>query len=270
MNTVRQPAVAGLFYPDNPQELSHAIDHYLAEARSELDTASSLPKAVIVPHAGYVYSASTAAKAYATLSQFAGQIKRVILLGPSHRVWLEGLAITDVERFRTPLGDVAVDQAAQQQLLQLSYVHCLAEAHWQEHSLEVQLPFLQSILRDFELVPLVFGDATAAQVADTLELLWGGDETVIVLSSDLSHYHDYQTARSMDQHTCDAIERLDDQALSYEQACGCTGIKGLLTAARRHQLQATTLGLCNSGDTAGNATKVVGYGSWAFSSPHVH
>ena len=264
MNTVRQPAVAGLFYPGSARELTSDITNYLREARSDSDRPAIAPKALIVPHAGYVYSGAVAARAYASLDPIAGYIERVLLIGPAHRVRLRGMAITDVQYFRTPLGDIPIDRSATGQLLSLPQVQVMDSAHWQEHSLEVQLPFLQMVLNSFSLIPIVVGDATAAEVDQALDMLWGGPETLIVVSSDLSHYHDYETAQYLDRSTCDAIEHFQSEHIDFTQACGSVGMKALLRVAKRKGMQVHTLGLCNSGDTSGEHQRVVGYGSWAF------
>ncbi len=262
MSDIREPAVAGLFYPEKPQELQQVINEFLDTAPHP---AVTRPKAIVVPHAGYVYSGSTAARAYATLENHARDIKRVVLLGPSHRVGFRGIAFCSADSYRTPLGLVRVDQSAFVAISNLPNVGLLDRAHAQEHSLEVQLPFLQSVLRDFRLVPLVVGDVDPADVARVLEKLWGGPETLIVISSDLSHYHDYVTAQELDGETCRAVESCQPEQIGYEQACGRIPLNGLLALARSRHLQVTTLGLCNSGDTAGDRSRVVGYGAWAFS-----
>ena len=267
MTLVRPPAVAGFFYPANARQLSDAVDGYLAEAG--ISDRARLPKAIIVPHAGYVYSAPIAAPAFAALHKVADQIRRVVLLGPAHRVRVRGLAAPRASAFRTPLGDIAIDQASITALSRLPQVELQDNAHRDEHCLEVQLPFLQRILHDFTLVPLVVGDATPDEVAEVLERLWGGPETLIVISSDLSHYHDYATAQRMDSSAATAIESLDLQGLDQEQACGRLPILGLLTAARRHGLAVERLDLRNSGDTAGPRDRVVGYGSWMLTERNV-
>jgi len=256
----RQPAVAGMFYPDNPAALRNMVQDFLENA----DASGPGPKAIIAPHAGYIYSGPIAASAYARLLPVRDRIKRVILLGPSHRVPLLGLATSSAEHFITPLGSVELDRDAIQTISGLAQVHKMDAAHAMEHSLEVHLPFLQMILSDFKLVPLVVGDATADQVDEVLEKLWGGEETLIVISSDLSHYHDYQTARKMDSRTSKAIESLNPEALGYEDACGRIPVSGLLRAAQKHKLHAQTLDLRNSGDTAGPRDQVVGYGAYVF------
>jgi AmmeMemoRadiSam system protein B/AmmeMemoRadiSam system protein A len=260
MTLVRPPAVAGFFYPANARQLSDAVDGYLAEAGNAGE--ARFPKAIIVPHAGYVYSAPIAAPAFAALRKAADQVRRVVLLGPAHRVHVRGLAAPRASAFRTPLGDIPTDQASIEALSKLPQVELHDNAHRDEHCLEVQLPFLQRILRDFTLVPLVVGDATPNEVAEVLERLWGGPETLIVISSDLSHYHDYATAQQMDSSAAAAIESFDLQGLDQDQACGRLPILGLLTVARRRGLAVKRLDLRNSGDTAGPRDRVVGYGSW--------
>ena len=263
MSGIRPAAVAGMFYPGNPAQLHEAIQEMLATA----SPGKSAPKAIIVPHAGYVYSGAIAASAYAQLATARHLIKRVVLLGPCHRVALSGLATTTADYFETPLGLVPVDRDAINRILPLPQVQEFDLTHQQEHSLEVQLPFLQEVLNEFTLVPLVVGDTSTADIHEVLEMLWGGDETLIVISSDLSHYHDYQTAQVMDQQTCKAIERLDGKAIQYDHACGRNPVSGLLHSAQKHHMKVTTLDLRNSGDTAGNKDQVVGYGAWMFEEP---
>jgi AmmeMemoRadiSam system protein B len=264
MSHVRSPAVAGMFYPESRQELQQSIDNYLQKASTDKHVTETQLKALIVPHAGYIYSGSTAAQAYANLALYADQISRVVLLGPAHRVYIQGIGISSAESFRTPLGDIPIDKNFQTLIEKNPYVQVSDNAHLQEHSLEVQLPFLQTVLGEFSLVPLVVGDVTAAQVEETLEQLWGGNETIIIISSDLSHFLSYDRAQRLDRKTCNAIEQLNPETISHEQACGGLAIKGLLHLAAQRHMQVSTLGLCNSGDTAGNHSSVVGYGSWAF------
>jgi len=263
MPHVRHSAVAGAFYPGQRQALVTTIAGLLATARLQADGAIAAPKALIVPHAGYVYSGLTAATAYAQLAAVRSTVRRVVLLGPVHRVAVQGLALAGASAFDTPLGPIGVDQTAEAVLAHLPQVVTSVAAHALEHSLEVQLPFLQTMLDDFKLVPLAVGDATPAEVAEVLEALWGGPETLIVISSDLSHFLPYHTAQAIDQDTVEHILNLDGP-LTHEQACGGTPISGLLLAAQRHHLQTHLLSLCNSGDTAGDRQRVVGYTSIAF------
>ena len=260
MPATRPAAVAGLFYPDNPAELKRTVAGLLADARGGASLPA--PKALIVPHAGYIYSGAVAASAYARLDGLRGRIRRVVLLGPTHRVAVRGLALPEAERFATPLGEIPLDRTGMQAIAGLPQVVRSAAAHQMEHSLEVQLPFLQQVLGDFQLLPLAVGDATAAEVAEVLESVWGGDETLIVISSDLSHFLPDALARQVDGTTVDAILALDSH-LSHEQACGATPINGLLLAARRHRLHPVALDVRNSSDTAGDPERVVGYAAFA-------
>ena len=260
MTTIRPPAVAGLFYPADTRQLTQDLQQLLAAAEPHELT----PKALIVPHAGYIYSGAIAATAYATLQPFAATIKRVILLGPTHRVAVHGLVLPGADIFDTPLGQVKLDTDAMQSIAHLPQVSINAEAHAMEHSLEVQLPFLQNVLAEFTLLPLAVGMASAEAVAEVLEHLWGGDETLIVISSDLSHYLPYVTAQQIDNTTVQSILQLQ-QPIAHEQACGGTPINGLIIAAKKHQLTPCLLDLRNSGDTAGTRDQVVGYAAIAFS-----
>ena len=258
MREAREPAVAGLFYPRAPAALRSTVEDFLKDQ----PRLATRPKALVVPHAGYIYSGPVAATAYAQLVKGRAEIRRVVLLGPSHRVAFRGLAVPSVDAFVSPLGTVTVDRAAVDKILHLPQVLVSDEAHLEEHSLEVHLPFLQIVLDEIALVPIVVGEASAAEVAAVLELLWGGDETLIVVSSDLSHYHDYATAQRLDRATTDAIEALR-RDIHPEQACGCRPLNGLLAAAATHELSVQTLDLRNSGDTAGTRDQVVGYGAYA-------
>ncbi len=260
MSVIRPAAVADMFYTGDPAQLRAEVQSMLAEA----SIVAPAPKAIIVPHAGYVYSGAIAASAFAQLIPAKGKIKRVVLLGPCHRVALSGLATSSADYFETPLGSIPIDHELSGKLVQLPQVQEFDQTHSEEHSLEVQLPFLQQTLGEFTLLPLVVGEASGTEVHEVLEAVWGGDETLIVISSDLSHYHDYITAQTMDATTCKAIENLDADHIHYEQACGRNPVLGLLLSARKHNLKVTTLDLRNSGDTAGSKDKVVGYGAWAF------
>ncbi len=257
---IRQPAVAGAFYPAEAAILRQSLAQLMQPPAS---MAGPRPKALIAPHAGYIYSGRVAGLAYARLAPFAEAIRRVVLLGPAHRAPVRGLALPEADRFLTPLGEVAIDQDAVRLVAGLKQVSVSAAAHAQEHSLEVQLPFLQNALGDFTLVPLAVGDATVEEVAEVLDVLWGGPETLIVVSSDLSHYLPYETAQKKDRDTVEKIlrgELLD----SFDQACGALPIDGLLQAARRHGLRPKLVSQCNSGDTAGDRRRVVGYAAIEF------
>lgn len=265
MSTVRTPAVAGMFYPGDAAELAHEVQHYLSAARRF----DFIPKALIVPHAGYVYSGPIAATAYRTLSPLATRIHRVILLGPTHRVAVRGLALPGVDAFDTPLGRVMLDTETAKAISKLRQVSINEEAHALEHSLEVQLPFLQSVLKDFTLLPLAVGMATADEVAEVLEAVWGGDETLIVISSDLSHYLPYAIAQRVDKVTAQSILELQ-QPIAHGQACGGTPVSGLILTAQHRHLIPHLLDLRNSGDTAGSHDAVVGYAAFAFTEEKGH
>jgi len=264
LTNVRQPAVAGQFYPADPRRLRTTVEDFLrkAQVNSDMPPAAALPRAIIAPHAGYPYSGPVAASVYAQLSVGRDVIRHVILLGPAHRVPVRGLAASSADAFATPLGEVPVDREAVERLLDLPQVILFDQAHAPEHSLEVHLPFLQITLDDFQLVPLVVGEAAPAAVAEVLEVFAGDDGALVVVSSDLSHFLDYESARRLDRQTSDAIEAL--QPLDAGQACGRHAINGLLQLARRCRWHARTLDLRNSGDTAGPRDQVVGYGAYRF------
>ena len=259
MTMIREPAVAGQFYPGEARILSATIQSLFEQVEAVEGPA---PKALIAPHAGYIYSGPVAASAYVRLRPYREQYTRVVLLGPCHRVAVSGLALSDVDAFRTPLGDVPLDKAAISGLTNIPGVCVFEATHQFEHSLEVHLPLLQSVIESFSLVPIVVGDAESDAVADVIDALWGGPETLIVVSSDLSHYLRYDDARLSDEATCRAIENFDVDGLDHRAACGVTPVSGLLLAANRRGMQITTLDLRNSGDTAGDKRRVVGYGAW--------
>jgi hypothetical protein len=266
----RPPAVAGTFYPNGSDELRRMVRSFLNNAQGGESTTT--PKAMIAPHAGYIFSGPIAASAYAHIATLKGTVERVILIGPSHRVALSGLATSSAAAFETPVGSVELDRDAINTILDLPQVHLIDEAHAREHSLEVHLPFLIEMLGlgSFKLVPLAMGNVSSEQIAEVFEALWGGRETLIVVSSDLSHYHDYDTANQLDSATSRAIEALAPNDINAEQACGRPAIQALLIEAQRHGLSATTVDQRNSGDTAGKAMRlqgrneVVGYGAWIF------
>jgi len=261
---VRPAAVAGSFYPENPELLRTQISSYLQEAQAT----AIRPKALIVPHAGYIYSGPIAANGYATLTNHSESYSRVVLVGPSHRVPFRGVATSSATHFSTPLGSIPLDVQAIRELERSGTIVQLDEAHALEHSLEVQLPFLQETLNQFSLIPLVVGDTSPEQLAELLDTLWDGPQTLIVISSDLSHYHDYKAAQKMDLATAEAISSLTPSAIGYDDACGRTGVNALLILAKRKRLEVKTLDLRNSGDTAGSRDQVVGYGSWAMVAPN--
>jgi AmmeMemoRadiSam system protein B len=255
----RPAAVAGTFYPLDADELRAQVEQFLANAKIADQT---VPKAIVAPHAGYIYSGPIAASVYQRLRPAAARIRRVVLLGPSHRVAFRGLAAGSWAAFETPLGQIPVDQATLRELQDEGLIGELDEAHRWEHSLEVQLPFLQSVLEDFQLLPLVVGDASAEQVGRVLERLWTGPKTLVVVSSDLSHYHSYAEAQRLDAATSEAVESLDYGRIDWEDACGRAPLSGLLWLAQRRGLKARTVDLRNSGDTAGDRNSVVGYGAY--------
>lgn len=267
---IRPPAVASMFYPGGATELRKAVQNYLSNADTEEDV-SQLKKeeiaelrTLIVPHAGYIYSGKIAASAYRLLEQNQNQFKRVLLLGPAHRVWLEGAAFPEADAFETPLGEIALDKELKEKILaEFSWISVSDKAHAEEHCLEVQLPFLQETLGEFKLLPLVVGDAKTELLAALIQQFSEDTETLIVISTDLSHFHDYQTAREIDARTANAIELLEQNRISTEDACGAYPLRGALLAASQNQWNVHRLGLCNSGDTAGDRGRVVGYGAWA-------
>ncbi len=263
--TQRPPAVAGMFYPGDAAALRDELATCLAVAPAPTP-GPGLLKALIVPHAGYVYSGGTAGKGYALLAPIAERIRRVVLLGPCHRVAVNGLAAPTVQAFATPLGSIPLDRAALDSLRDLPQVVANDAAHAQEHSLEVQLPFLQTVLRDFKLVPLAVGHTGAREVAQVIARLWGGAETLILISSDLSHFHGYAEARRIDGDTASQILSLD-QLTSFDQACGALPINGLLAVAAARGLKIERVAQCNSGDTAGDKSRVVGYATFALYEP---
>jgi len=263
-NTSRPPAVAGLFYPDDAHELRAVVSGYLRQHSSAATAAP--PKALIVPHAGYIYSGGIAAAAYATVASLRQTIRRIVLVGPSHRVYLRGMAVPAAGSFATPLGNVAIDQTLKASLLQSRAVVESDTPHAQEHCLEVQLPFLQLLFDDFTLLPVVLGAVAPEQVAAALAQVWGDAATLVLVSSDLSHYHSYAQARQIDAATIAAILRRET-TLAGEQACGAVGINGLLHLASQRQLLVAEIARCNSGDTAGDRSRVVGYGAFAIHEP---
>lgn len=252
----RSPAVAGLFYPADPAALGAAVADYLRAARP---ADGDPPKALIAPHAGYIYSGPIAGSAYATWRPLRGAVERVVLLGPAHRVPVRGLAAPTVDAFDTPLGPVRIDRAALDAVADLPCVTFDDRPHAREHALEVHLPFIRATLGDVALAPFVVGDARPAEVAAVLDRLWGDDTTRIVISSDLSHYHDHPTATRLDRATVTAIEHLDGDALGHDSACGRIPIRGLLALAPKRALTLRAIDVRTSGDTAGDRDRVVGY-----------
>ena len=258
----RMAVWAGQFYPEAPERLRQAVRDYLS---SDQPKAWPGPKAVIAPHAGYCYSGPVAGSAFKAWQLEADVIRRIVLLGPSHRIPFDGVALSSASAYSTPLGEVAVDQELARRVVSLPGIELYEEAHTNEHSLEVEVPFLQCVLGEFTLLPLVVGEARPSEIAELLNEVWGDVETRIVVSSDLSHYLPYAAAQARDHETARAIEALEWEAIDDHQACGHVPVRGLLEAARQHGLAAHTVDLRNSGDTAGSRDRVVGYGAFAFS-----
>jgi hypothetical protein len=258
---VRPAAVAGRFYPADTRTLAAMVDDELAHAAAPT---GPVPKALVVPHAGYVYSGPIAATGYRTLLPARDTIRRVVLIGPAHYVGVRGVAVSGVDAFVTPLGPVPVDAEARARVLTLPHVVVDDRAHAPEHSLEVHLPFLQRTLTEFTVLPLVVGGADARTVADVLDTVWGGPETLIVVSSDLSHYLDHERAARRDRATADAIVAGRGNDLLGDDACGAAALRGLLVAVAEHDLHGRLLDLRTSGDTAGDRDRVVGYGAFSF------
>ena len=261
METIRHPAVAGMFYPSDSVELQNQVQGFLRTAKP----AKHIPKAIIAPHAGYIYSGAIAGSAYAPLDEISDRFDRVILLGPCHREYVSGIAASTATAFNTPLGEVLLDQAGIRSIVEkFDFVDYSDRAHKLEHSLEVQLPFLQSILKDFSLLPFAVGGATPEQVEALLDQVWLEASQLVVVSSDLSHYLDYSKAQEIDGYTTQKIENLDPTGLSPEHACGQRPVCGLLRYASKHGLKCEVVDVRNSGDTAGTRDQVVGYGAYLF------
>ncbi len=263
MTGIREPQLAGTWYPGDAQALGMAVDDYIASAETMAPQRLDRLKAVIAPHAGYRYSGPVAGSAYAQVAAIGERINRVVLFGPSHHVGFRGLAVSGADAFRTPLGTVPIDRDAVRHLMNLPFVQHMEAAHAREHSLEIHLPFLQRAIGDFSLVPVVTGDASPGQVAEALAHLWGGPETLVVISTDLTHFLDYDTARRVDAATSLSIVGCQPDAIGDDHACGRVGLKGLLEIGHRHTIDVDLLDLRSSGDTSGRRDQVVGYGSWA-------
>ena len=260
--TVRPAAVSGAFYPAEPALLAETIRRSFGGAVRPAPDAA-VPRALVVPHAGYAYSGPIAASAYARVAPARGSIRRVVLLGPSHRVFLRGLALSSADAWATPLGLVPVDHSAADDLAPLRFVAVDDRPHGPEHSLEVQVPFLQTVLDEIALVPVVVGDATTEEVAAALEVLWGGPETLVVVSTDLSHYHRHDEAEALDARTAAAVVARRPEAIDDRDACGARPLRGLLRVADELHLTVEEIDRRTSGDTVGDKKRVVGYGSFA-------
>lgn len=260
--TVRRPAVAGTFYPAERDVLADEIRRAL-DGAADRPPPDRVPAALIVPHAGYAYSGPVAASAYRLLEPARRSIRRVVLLGPAHRVPLRGLGLSGADAWETPLGQVLLDQRATSSISSLSAVEVNDRAHGPEHSLEVQLPFLQMVLDDFALVPLVVGDATTDEVAAVLDAVWDDPGSLVVVSTDLSHYHSYGSATTVDARTVASIVARRPEEIGSDQACGVRPLRGLLSTAASRDLAVVPLDVRNSGDIAGDRDRVVGYASFA-------
>ena len=259
--SIRNTAVAGIFYPEQPEDLRASLELLLQNAPA----GEGRPKAIIVPHAGYQYSGPVAAAAYASIFRQKPPFSRVVLMGPAHRIPFHGIATSSADYFATPLGNVPVDHESLRNLIKQGLVKCFDPAHEHEHCLEVQLPFLQEITgQEFEIIPLLVGDTDSENVAEVLRALWGDSSTLIVISSDLSHYNDYASAKRLDKNTTQSIETLHGEQLNSSSACGFLPIQGLLKVAKEFGMECKTLDLRNSGDTAGPQDRVVGYGAYCF------
>ncbi len=260
MVKIRKPGVAGTFYPADSEQLEQMLAHYLNDAPQ----AEKVPKAIIAPHAGYSYSGSVAATVYKRLQSAKELITKVVIIGPSHRVGFHGLAISTADQFSTPLGNIDVDAEGIRKISEFPFIHCMDQAFDNEHCLEVHLPFLQTVLKKFSLIPLIAGDASADQISEILELFWDQPETLIVISTDLSHFHQYETAQTLDKETSILFEKCEYEKLEKGSACGRIPVSGLLALARKRGLRVKTLDLRNSGDTAGSKdrNRVVGYGAY--------
>lgn len=259
--SIRKAAVAGYFYPDDPEILEKMVREFEDNSKIENYT----PKAIVVPHAGYIYSGPVAASAYILLKNISDKISRVVLIGPSHHVLVRGVALSSADFFETPLGKLEQDIKLRDELVNHQGISINDDAHLEEHSLEVQLPFLQMILnRRIKILPAVTNMATPQQISHFLDLIWGSDETLIVVSSDLSHYLSYKDAVKKDRHTADAILSLDPNQIGDDDACGSVAVKGLMVSAKQKGLKPLLLDLRNSGDTGTEKTRVVGYGAFCF------
>jgi len=267
MTIIRPPAVAGTFYPADADLLRSEIDGLMDAAfKSEQAQGDAIPKAIIVPHAGLMFSGAIAALGFAKVRALKGTVKRIVIVGPAHRMAFQGVALAKADGFATPLGTVKCDLAALQSALALPQVQILDDAHVHEHGLEIELPFIQRLFgedAEIAIVPLLVSRCGARHVHELIEALWGGPETLIVISSDLSHFHEYDTAQKMDRRTRDMIERFDAEGIDSNDACGALPIAGMLMSARKRGMRIKTLGMANSGDVSGDKSRVVGYGAWA-------
>ncbi|MDQ4097446.1 MAG: AmmeMemoRadiSam system protein B [Actinomycetota bacterium] len=264
---IRHAAVAGSFYPSDPEKLRAVVEDALRAAAGSADSAAPAPKAIVAPHAGYVYSGPVAASAYARLAPLRGRIKRAVVLGPAHRTPLTAVGASSADAFETPLGLLPVDTALRDELLGAGLVVVADEDHAQEHSVEVQLPFLQVTLGDVRVLPLVVGDVPASAVAAVIQAAWDRPATVVLVSTDLSHHHDHRTAQQLDRRTAQAVVGKQPEAIHPDDACGVFPLRGLLLAARNRPLDVGLLDLRTSADTGGRDDRVVGYGAFVLHAP---
>ncbi|MDH5719900.1 MAG: AmmeMemoRadiSam system protein B [Spirochaetia bacterium] len=258
MNGARQPAVAGIFYPGVPDELKNAINGY-CEKSEEI---KKIPKAVISPHAGYMYSGVVAAQGYSFLKNNKNLYKKIFIIGPSHRHSFYGIALHSAEKFATPLGEVPVDQDIKKELLKYSEVSIEDKAHSAEHSVEVQIPFLQYFLEDFKIIPMVTGGLKNNEVSKIIKAFWKEKDVFFIVSSDLSHYLKYDETQKKDNETSLFIENFESEKITSDRACGAAAIRGLLTGSKEYASEIKTVKLLNSGDTSGDKKNVVGYGAY--------
>jgi len=262
--TSRQASVAGSFYPKNPAQLKKTLTN-LFNANEDLNIDFQTPvKAIIAPHAGYIYSGPIAAKAYSLVSTCIKGKNKITIIGPSHFVPFNGIALSTAEFFETPLGKIKVDHHAYELINRIPEVIYLDEAHAREHSIEVHLPFIQYLKKDVRIIPLAVGQTSYQKVAKVLEKFCEEKDNLIIISSDLSHYHAYGYAQKYDLQTALKIENYKCSQLGPNEACGYLAIAGLLKMAKDRKYKIKRIDLCNSGDTSGSKDTVVGYGSWFF------
>jgi len=257
---LRIPAHAGQYYPADAGFLEKVVDEYLTDG----GTVSEIPKAVIAPHAGFIHSGRIAGKAFAVWKAQEVRARRVVLIGPSHYYDFPGIALPDSTRFQTPLGEVQVDPAADDLKRKFRYVRVFEAAHYPEHALEVLLPFLQRAVPGAKIVPLITGRTEMSQVSAVIEEIWGGADTLLVISSDLSHNHPYEIAQKVDRQTARAIVEFDFSRLTADQACAYQAMRGFLKAAIRKEMRCSLLELRNSADASGDMSLVTGFGAFHF------
>ena len=260
MEKIKQADVAGMFYPGEEASLRQMVDGFIQKALSF----DLRPRAIIAPHAGYIYSGSIAGTAYKTIAAVRDQIENVIIMSPAHRFYLRGIALHMADAFATPLGNIPVNIGIVKKIKQFSSVQWEERSFIQEHGLETHLPFIQRAFKPgIKIVPMIVGECQESEVAEILESVWEDPRNFVIISSDLSHFHSYADAKKLDRNTVDLIQNLDSQSLDTEFACGHYPICGLLNLARNRKLKIKALDIRSSGDTAGSKESVVGYGSFA-------